>query len=71
VVRVKKRLEVLVKGEGLARSGGLGGGRCIGSSPGIIRHTLSEEVGLALDRDHIHKVEGVHHVVYPVVNESY
>ena len=69
----KKKLEVVVQGKGLVRSSGLGGGggRSIDSSLGVIRDTLLEEVGLALERDHIHKVEGVRHVVHLVVTESH
>ena len=75
MVRAKRKLEVLVQGESLVRSSGLSGGgssgRGIDSSLGVIRHTLFKEVGLALERDHIHKVEGVCHVVHLVVTESY
>jgi hypothetical protein len=69
----KKKLEVLVQVQRPCqeRRPRCGGGRCVDSSLGVIRHTLLEEVGLALERDHIHKVEGVRHVVYLVVSESH
>ena len=71
----KQKLEVLVQGEGLARSRGLsvgsGGGRGVDSSLGVIRHTLLEEVCLALERDHIHEVKGVRHIVYLVIAEGH
>jgi len=71
----KQNLEVLVQGEGLARSRGIGvgsgGGRGVDSSLGVIRHTLLEEVGLALERNHIHEVEGVRHIIYLVVAEGH
>lgn len=72
---VRKKLKVLVQGEGLARSrglgGGCGGGRGVDSSLGVIRHAFLEEIGLALERDHIHKVKGVRHVVYLVISKSH
>src|ERR1700734_2433462 len=35
----------------------------------IVRYALLEEVGLALQRDHVHEVEGVGDVVYFVIAE--
>jgi len=67
--------EILVQGEGLARGRGFGvssgGGRGVDSRLGIIGYTLLEKVGLALERDHIHKVEGIRHGVHLVVAESH
>lgn len=72
---VKSNSEILVQGEGFAWSGGFGarsgGRRSIDSSLSVIRYTLLEEVGLALKRDHIHKVEGVRHGIDLVVSKSH
>ena len=69
------KLEVLVQREGLCGGGSLGigggGGRGVNSSFGIIRYTLLEEISLALEGDHIHKVEGVRHVIHLVIAESH
>ena len=37
---------------------------------GVIRHTLLKEVGLALERDHVHEVEGVGGIVDLLVTKS-
>ena len=37
----------------------------------IVRYALLEKVGLALQRDHVHEVEGVGDVVYFVIAERY
>ena len=73
VKQTRSQLKVIVQGEGLGRSRGLsvGAGRSIDSSLGVVGYTLLEEISLALERDHIHKVEGVRHVVHFVVAKSH
>ena len=70
---VVNKLEVVVQGEGLGGSRGLsvGSGRSVYSSLGVVGYTLLEEISLALERDHIHKVEGVRRVVQFVVAKSH
>ena len=41
----------------------------VNASLGVFRHTLLEEVGLALERDHVHEVEGVGSIVDLLVAE--
>ena len=36
----------------------------------VVRHTLLKEVGLALERDHVHKIEGVGNIVDLLVAKS-
>jgi len=42
----------------------------VDASLGVIRHTLFEEVGLALKRDHVHEIEGVGDIVDLLVAKS-
>ena len=42
----------------------------VNASLGVIRHTLLEEVGLALKRDHVHEVEGVGSIVNLLIAKS-
>lgn len=43
--------------------------RGVNTGFGIIRNPLFEKVGLSLERDHVHEVERVCHVVYFLVTE--
>lgn len=69
-------LEVLVQDEGaLVRDRSAIvllalGGALVDTSFGVIGHTLLEEVGLALERDHVHEVEGVGGVINLLVTKS-
>ena len=42
----------------------------VDASLGVIRHTLFEEVGLALERDHVHEIEGVGDIVDLLIAKS-
>jgi len=42
----------------------------VDASLGVIRHTLLEEVGLSLKRDHVHEVEGVGGIVDLLIAKS-
>ena len=70
-----RKSEIFVQGEGFAWGRGFGvgsgGGRSVHSGLCVIGHTLLEEVGLALERDHIHKVERVRRGINLVVSESH
>lgn len=54
---------------GLSRSASVRSRACH-TSLSVVRHPLLEEVGLALERDHVHEIEGVRRVVVLVSTES-
>jgi hypothetical protein len=62
------RSEVGVEAEGLALAVAVDGGH--DARLLVVADALFEEVGLALQRDHVHPLEGVRRRVLPIYNRS-